>query len=293
MNINDSGIGDALKKIRVQVGGKPIEWIPRPNIRIDEDTESVDEIENLFSESGLLIKDNQPVFVYIRDHTVGGPYIDARSRKKLHFTVCPTLRKMDREGRFDRYRITNRSDDQYPIDVRVGWSSSKETTVALYPCQYCLGIVKYKCFSRKTMSRQARYDIVQSFSAKEALNLLYQHFDIFRRQMSSVKPSTLPTGYPGNWKQIAQRIKKDRGYICEGCDANLAEQRYLLDVHHLDGEKQNIALRNLKVLCKLCHAEEHPHYTVSYIDRGKILRARRTNKELLTKINRSRLHKPW
>lgn len=282
MDIDDSGIGNALKNIRIRIGGRPIEWIPKPNIRIDEDTESVDEIEDLFSESGLLIKDNQPVFVYIKDHTVGGPYLDAQSRKKLHFTVCPILRKMRHEGRFDRYRITNRSDDQYPIDVRDGWSSFKEIIATLYPCQYCLGIAKYKCFSRKTMSRQTRYSIVQNFSAKEALHLLHQYFDIFRRQMSGVKPSTLPTGYPASWKRIAQRIKKNRNYTCEKCRVDLSRHRYLLDVHHLDREKQNISVVNLKVLCKLCHSEEHPHYPVSPIDREKILLARkRTEKRTL------------
>ena len=293
MDINDSGIGNTLERIRIQVGGRPIEWIPRPNIRIDEDVESVDEIQDLFSGSGLLIKDNQPVFVYIRDHTVGGPYLDARSRKKIHFTVCPTLRKMRREGRFDRYRVTNRSDDQYPIDVRVGWNNSKEITASLYPCQYCLGTVEYKCFSRKTMDETARHAIVRGFNAKEAFNLLYQHFDIFRKQMSGVKPSTLPTGYPENWRRIAQRIKKDRGYVCERCHVNLTGQGYLLDVHHLDGEKQNITSRNLKILCKLCHAEEHAHYNVSFIDREKILFARRRqNRNQSTKADYSRAYGP-
>ena len=279
MNINDSGISETLKKIRERIGGEPVDWIPKMWGQIDEETGPDYPLDRLFSESGLLIKYGQPVFVYIRDHTVGGPFLDAKGRRKIHFAVCRTLIEMSQKGRFNRYKITNRSDDQYLIDVQDGWGGrSKEETVTLYPCQNCLETVGYKCF-RRTLPRRTLNEIVVNFKAKEALDLLSQQFEIFRKQMSDVKPATQPTGYPANWKKIADRIKKVRGYICEKCHVDLSRNKRLLDAHHIDGEKQNVFPENIRVLCKICHSEEHPHYPVSFLDREQIMYARKRTKK--------------
>ena len=125
---------------------------------------------------------------------MGGPYLDAQSRRKIHFSVCRTLVQMRGKGRFYRYKITNRDDDRYLIDVQDGWGNrSREETVTLYPCKNCLEAVGYKCFTR-ALPREMLDSIVAGFKAREALDLLSQHFEIFRTQMSGVRPATQP-----NW----------------------------------------------------------------------------------------------
>lgn len=46
-----------------------------------------------------------------------------------------------------------------------------------------------------------------------------------------------------------------RGYKCEQCkNTHWQEQLIPLDTHHIDGNKNNNILTNLKLLCKNCHA---------------------------------------
>ena len=82
--------------------------------------------------------------------------------------------------------------------------------------------------------------------------------------------------YPDNWPDIARGTKKAAGWRCvrcghphetpgapvpcdEGCDPrkhagglNSGKQR-VLTVHHLDGDKSNVAWWNLAALCQVCH----------------------------------------
>lgn len=78
------------------------------------------------------------------------------------------------------------------------------------------------------------------------------------------------TTYPPDWPQIARRIKDAADWRCERCrhpwrhymvmpcddqcthPPDLAEHR-VLTVHHLDGNKANVADWNLAALCQRCH----------------------------------------
>ena len=64
-------------------------------------------------------------------------------------------------------------------------------------------------------------------------------------------------GYPDNWIEISQNVRRRDGYRCANCGATNEE----LHVHHIvplsrGGTNQ---LGNLKTLCKSCHARIHPH----------------------------------
>ena len=121
-----------LEAIRQSVGGEKVEFVPRIE---DRDLTTPEEVEDLFHRSGLLIYLQNPVFVYIRDHTVG-TFVDTIDRRRIHFSVCTTLQKMKNQGRFERYRRTTRVDDVYLIDVKSGRNG--EIEVPLYPCKHCL-----------------------------------------------------------------------------------------------------------------------------------------------------------
>ena len=278
MRIDDEGITNKLKEIRRKVGGKRVEFIPRPpETRVDKDLELIQDVEGIFHPSGLLIHNHRPVFAYIRDHTVGGRFDHPRDRKKIHFTVCTTLQNMRQQGRFQRYRLTNRDDNHYLIDVRQGWGKPREQEVRLFPCQYCLGNVRYRCFNYR-MEKSAKGKIVEHFDAKEAFDLLWQHFDIFRRKMeeAGAQSATLPTGYGSNWRtKISREIRKSRNFICEECGVRLDKCPRCLDVHHKNADKRDHRDDNLICLCKVCHAKEHPHYRHDSDCHGIIEAARR------------------
>lgn len=65
--------------------------------------------------------------------------------------------------------------------------------------------------------------------------------------------------YPENWRQIADRLKDEHGWLCERCNhRHNPKKGYCLTVHHLDGDKQNNAAWNLAVLCQRCHLYMQP-----------------------------------
>jgi len=264
MKIDDGIISAKLDALRRQIGGKPVTFIPRPSEkRVDKDLDTPPEVKALFHPSGLLVRNRRPVFAYIRDHTIGGPYQTPDDRRKIHFAVCRTLQQMDQKGRFHRYRVTNRDDDRYLIDVRKdGWGEVEEQEVSLFPCQNCLSEIQYHCF-HGGLEDSVKREIIKQFKAKEVLDLLWQHFDIFQQQMKDVPSAALPTDYPQYWSYLSKRIRKLRSFTCEECGVRLGSHPQCLDVHHKDGNKRDNRDDNLACLCKLCHADEHTHYSVS------------------------------
>ncbi len=278
VKIDDRRIAARLSEIRQRVGGKQAQFIPHPpKEAIDIDMEGLG-VESLFNPSGLLIRNGQPVFAYIRDHTNLGPASNLTQRqcKKIHFRVCRTLHDMKQKGRFERYRVTNRKDDRYYIDIRKGWHNTEERQVKLFPCQNCLAESEYHCFNY-SMEKSIREKITNQFNAEEALNLLWQQFDIFKREMADARLATLRTGYPQNWSDISKKFRRSRNFTCEKCGVRLnqREAQRCLDVHHKNADKRNNRDDNLTCLCKLCHAKAHLHYHVDSNCRKIIAAARR------------------
>ena len=60
--------------------------------------------------------------------------------------------------------------------------------------------------------------------------------------------------YPPGWADISIEVKSEAGWVCERC-SRPSEPRlgYTLTVHHLDGNKANVARWNLAALCQRCH----------------------------------------
>lgn len=269
--IDDSAISERLRSIREAVGAREAEY--RPNrFQIVDEIIPASEVESLFGSGGLLVRDNRPVFAYIRDHTEkslaewGGP----QAMKKLHFAVCGTLLEMKAKGRFDRFRVTNATGDRYTVDVREG-----EREVPLYPCQNCLNEVGYRCFSYKHTPPARRSEIVREFNARATMDMLWQWFDLFRQEVLGLRSAYSPTGYAGNWRRRARAFKQHAGWKCESCGVCLSRARNLLDVHHVNGDKRNNSDDNLRCLCKECHSKEHGHYRVSKDDLRTIEQARK------------------
>ena len=69
----------------------------------------------------------------------------------------------------------------------------------------------------------------------------------------------IPQLYARDWDKIARRFKEKRHWRCEQCYLNLADDRRYLHAHHVDGDRANNAIANLKALCIRCHAAQPLH----------------------------------
>jgi hypothetical protein len=60
--------------------------------------------------------------------------------------------------------------------------------------------------------------------------------------------------YPPEWPAVAWIIKAMAGWQCERCGHDhTPAPPWVLTVHHLDGNKQNLWSWNLAALCQRCH----------------------------------------
>ena len=259
-----------LDEIRRSVGGRKVEFVPRIQ---DRDLATPEEVEDLFHPSGLLIYLQNPVFIYIRDHTVG-TFLETEDRHKIHFSDCTTLRMMRNQGRFERYRRTTRVDDVYLIDVNARLGKGDAVELPLYPCKHCLRRVNYPPYMA-AYGREGRQRSVEDFRARHALDFLREKFKLFDSRTRDIQPAGLSAGYSPDWSQRSRLYRKLRRFTCEECRVQLGDAPHLLDMHHIDGDKRNDRDRNLRCLCKLCHSRMHPHYNVLNHQSEFILEARR------------------
>ena len=219
----------------------------------------------LFDEgSGLLMRNDAPVFAYIRDHSVSEFNLqNPRELKRLHFSVCKTLRYMERLCLRERYQTTNRDSGRYVIELNGG----REHEVELYPCQNCMDKLCYKGF-HEDMSWYDKRIAIKGFSPKEAIGYIG---DYFRAYVEELRHDFQSAGYPKNWGRISSTYRASRGYVCEknravpldagaGCGVNLSSVTRLADCHHINGVKSNCDYENLCCLCRECHGKLHNHY---------------------------------
>lgn len=96
---------------------------------------------------------------------------------------------------------------------------------------------------------------------------------------SDIQPRYAVSGYPsrlietsGNytedWPKVSAARKSAAGYRCADCKVVVSARPNLLHTHHVDGDKSNNQLGNLRVLCADCHNRRHgPAYVLLPKDR--------------------------
>ncbi len=262
--IDDGGVGSQLDAIRERIGAEAvsitIDVDAMPTKIVGIDLSDARDLRAIFHPSGVLVADNQVVLVYIRDHTVGGPYDTPWNRKRVHFGVCKKLEEMKATGRIRRYRATNRLDDIYDIDTEHG-----KEEVELYPCQYCLGLFKFKGYSYD-LPRTKKNSLVRNFRAAEALRFTNSIWGWALSDLSKgLKDASSSTAYALEWTRISLEVRRSAGFTCSRCGVTLRHEASLLDVHHVNGDKSDNSMPNLVCLCVSCHRgqPEHEHYQVT------------------------------
>ncbi|MDZ7694882.1 MAG: hypothetical protein U5K69_27815 [Balneolaceae bacterium] len=73
-------------------------------------------------------------------------------------------------------------------------------------------------------------------------------------------------GYTRDWRQVSKAYRYKRGFICETCGIDLSDRRmeWFCEVHHIDNDKTNNTLNNLKCLCVKCHSNVDDKHRSNY-----------------------------
>ena len=137
-------------------------------------------------------------------------------------------------------------------------------------CKNCLRKIEWSNY-HLAYGEEKKDFIRNSFNLEPFFKKYQSSFSEIPKSPHSQKP-----GYASNHSEIASEYKKAKNWMCEQCNVDLSSHRYLLDLHHISGVKNNNLTTNLKALCKICHRKQpnHQNYNIKSKDEITILAAR-------------------
>lgn len=232
-----------LENVAHRIGAKPalgLDKLPVGSLRELEAGGAISELlpgQQIFSPTG------EVRFLYIPDHSVikrnNMPNIP-RNRNKVHLCCCEVLQEMLDDGRGKRYVATSNSSGGFDVC----YSRTEQDVVPLDVCQRCYRMIHNRKYGAYT-------DFDYEAYAKDN--------DYMPSFFEDVSSGFYDVDYPDNWKEISFRVRKERGWLCEECGNNFANNIRELHVHHINGVKSDCCDTNLKVLCSRCHAKQPRH----------------------------------
>ena len=194
---------------------------------------------------------------------------DKQSSPRFHIAECETIEQMRREGRFERYVMTNETSGHFNVEAV---DATETFDTELHVCKNCLKALNLT----REHSSWPDFSIIDFFRDYETFfSSLPQHTNI----------TAPPGGYTENWRSASTRYKSGKNWTCEDCGVNLSEHKTLLQCHHKNGVTSNNRPENLQALCIECHKRQprHGHIPVSEQERAVLARLRAEQGIYLTK----------
>jgi hypothetical protein len=120
-----------------------------------------------------------------------------------------------------------------------------------YKCRTQLNRIKIECthckkifFKKKSALKNSKHNIY--FCSRQCKDLA--------QSLSGNCDAIRPPHYGASngkhlWKILIKETSK-----CISCDES---KKYLFEVHHIDGNRENNIIENLEVVCRNCHAKRH------------------------------------
>lgn len=227
-----------------------------------------EELEKYIENDGFFRVNNKTVLVYIKNQYLkywSGE--DGESKYRYHLYNCSTIRSSIESGRKNRYVfrdpvfIRGKGDEIFEINLTEFGSTETTKTVneRLKVCRNCLKETNFENFDRK--SRSEKNIFWNNFNYK----LFFEIHEIQRLALINFKDYrlALKNEYPENFSEISKDFRNRKNWTCEECGIYLGdkENRKYLHTHHIDHQKTNNSLFNLKALCIGCHSKK-PHHDI-------------------------------
>lgn len=171
-------------------------------------------------------EDHFYLFAYLSSYNTG-----KYGLPKYHICECETRQS------YSGYVFTNKM----PVKIISRDEEKNFYNVKLDLCKNCRKEINHNLWGR--FSNLDWYDVV----LKKASETTFTIKDAKRN------------GYVKLWKQISEAYREKKQFICEECSINLKNDKFFLEVHHIDKNRLNNKEDNLKSLCVLCHSKEHPN----------------------------------
>jgi len=189
--------------------------------------------------------------------------VDMFPKYKYHIFKCQTLIDMFNNDRKHRYKINARDDGTFYFRYinNYGRVLKEIPDEKIQICKNCLK--KYFKLIHKKYTTSKGDEYVENFNLKlfnKQFGSFFENEDISNLEKGNSR--FISNVYVKHWKEISDKVKKTRGYICERCGfkpKNNYEKKFI-HTHHINGDKQNNREDNLQVLCIKCHSEiDHFH----------------------------------
>ncbi len=265
MNLPDFSVHVGLNRLRERMGAELIPWnsekfwqptdfdkiLVKTGIEI-----SPSEIEIDFD--GTFEYKGRKVVVYIRDQYKSS-YSNPDELNKLHIVDCGTLQVMRRQGKYQRYVVTTRTDGLFIVNFLGSFGSGiqeKGVERKLYVCINCLKRLNYNNYNR--LGCPERNEIRRCFDLAEFFVRYPAQIVNPPRHTDITAPLNI---YSRHSEQISRRYREIMEWKCEGCQVSLGdgEMGRFLHVHHVNGLRHDNRNENLRALCIKCHAEQPQH----------------------------------
>lgn len=220
---------------------------------IDVDLGELESVGNLLTYHG------RQILLYIPDHgaSIRSVLSGESEGKKFHVAHCQTLEEMRHARRFERYVATTKLDGSFTITGQDrGGNTAVRGDAHLLVCKHCLSKLNYR---QAALSASVRNRIRNEFDITEFFETYSSCFPHMPKRAMPAKGSG---AYVENWREISRGVRAGANWNCSHCKIDLSDYRHLLHVHHVNGNKEDNARRNLRPLCAACHREQPLHSTL-------------------------------
>ncbi len=285
LNVNFDVLNEAVKKM----GAKPIVFETNSRFKhtkIDEllGTTSgqkidINDIEVNEDGGGLFEYQGRQVLLFIPNHNPRYKSIyevldDSMKGNRFHISNCSTLEKMKRTNRYNKYHVTRNLSGKFKI-YNEG-NESHTVDAMLHVCKNCLEKLNYRNY--KNENSQNRSKIFNEFNIGEFFETYSTLFDY----LPNINVEKHSTGYTNDWSKVSRKYRDSKNYTCETCNTSFIKNKSLLHTHHINGNKGDNSLENLKAVCIDCHRKEpnHKHVMMTYEQLQKIHISRREQNKI-------------